>query len=113
MTYVPPTIFTLQPEASSASNGTEKLCFLLQSEDSNWLRLQTPEKLEKVFGKREVDYIARSRGYEDPEWYWQDDIGAVWGIGFRWRTPRLRGNWDNSDAAQLFINHLKQEMGVA
>jgi hypothetical protein len=113
MTYVPPTIFTLQPEASSASNGTEKLCFLLQSEDSNWLGLLTPEKLEKVFGKREVDYIDRSRGYEDPEWYWQDDIGAVWGIGFRWRTPRLRGNWDNSDAAQLFINHLKQEMGVA
>ena len=111
MTYIPPATFT--PQSSGVANGTSKLCFLLQAEAYDWLRRLTPEKLENVFGKREADYFDWERGYEDPEWYWQDKDGAVWGIGFRWRVPRLRGNCDNSDTAQLFIKHIQKEMGVA
>ena len=107
-----PTSFTPQSDDAYAGNGTAKICYLLSEKlQREWLRKVTPELLTKAFGKRAEGYCEPEKGYTDGEWYWEDDIGAVWGIGFRWGVPRLRGNWANTDAACLFIRFLRHETG--
>ena len=66
----------------------------------------TPSRLEKAFGPG-VDVDLPSKGYTDPEWYWQSSDGCVWGIGWRWNRPRIRGKGDlNAEKAKHFVDFL-------
>ena len=81
-----------------------------------------PRDIEAVFGPGENVDIP-SKGYTDPEWYWQSSDGSVWGIGWRWGTTRLRGRgpkqslqngpfWvhPKEEAAAEFVNFLVREL---
>lgn len=80
--------FTL---ALNASSGTSNLNHLLGSDLHEMLSLLTPGSVEAVFGPGDVSWYEPERGYDAPEWYWQSSDGSVWGIGWRWGFPRLRG----------------------
>ena len=66
-----------------------------------------------------------SKGYTDPEWYWQSSDGCVWGIGWRWGQARLRGRggklrdsgfWfdrPTPEAAAEFVAFLNREVSNA
>ena len=82
------TQFTLDIDAS---NGTSNLSYLLEDELHDKLRDLSPAKLMAVFGPGDDLCYEPARGYDAPEWYWQSSDGSVWGIGWRWGSPRLRG----------------------
>ena len=106
--YVPPTTFTLAPDEPLTGNGTSKICYCIEEKHiRDWLRTITPGLLTRVFGERTDWCEDPDKGYLDPEWYWNDDLGGTWGIGFRHGVPRLRGNWHNSDAARRFVHYLQ------
>jgi len=57
-------------------------------------------------GKYEVD----EKGYGD-EWYFKTPSGNIVAIGFRWETPRLRGDHNTSiDDVIDFIDYLKSRL---
>ena len=106
-----------------ASNGTSNLMGLLKPHQQQALRLVMPRDVERVFGHGQEVGIP-SKGYTDPEWYFQSSDGCVWGIGWRWGEPRLRGRssirWKNAvgatwnpataeDAAE-FVAFLQREL---
>ena len=77
---------------SETTNGTSNIGYLLDSEHEEWLHTVTPSTFEAVFGPGDDSCTAESsKGYTDPEWYWVGSDGNVWGIGWRWGQPRLRG----------------------
>ena len=82
------TQFTLN---NNVSNGTSNLNYLLDTDHDELMRSFTPGLLEDKFGPGIEDCGDRSKGYTDPEWYWEASNGCVWGVGWRWGTPRLRG----------------------
>jgi len=82
------TRFTLN---NNVSNGTSNLNYLLTDEHEKLLRSFTPGNVESRFGPGDEACYEPSRGYTDPEWYWEESNGCVWGIGWRWGSPRLRG----------------------
>ena len=84
-----------------ASNGTSNLMSLLKPHQQQALRLVMPRDVERVFGLGQEVGIP-SKGYTDPEWYFQSSDGCVWGIGWRWGEPRLRGRGAKGDG--LFAN---------
>ena len=71
-------------------NGTSKVTHLLDERRRQALRLIMPRDLEKRFGAG-ISGGMPSKGYTDSEWYWKSADGCVWGIGWRWGEPRLRG----------------------
>jgi hypothetical protein len=81
---------TTQFVPSAESNGTSNLTGLLAPHQQQALRLIMPRDMEKVFGLG-IDIEIPSKGYTDPEWYFQSSDGCVWGIGWRWGQARLRG----------------------
>lgn len=80
--------FTLN---NSVSNGTSNLNYLLDIDHEEVMKTLTPGLLEDKFGLGVEDCGDRSKGYTDPEWYWEASNGCVFGIGWRWGSPRLRG----------------------
>ena len=73
------------------SNGTSMISNLLNAEDLLFISDLDPDDLEYVFGPGDTSCFIQSKGYTDPEWYWQSSDGCVWGIGWRWGETRLRG----------------------
>jgi hypothetical protein len=70
-----------------------------------------PGRLECAFGLGNDTCYDASRGYEDPEWYWKSSDGCVWGIGWRWGQPRLRGKGDiTSMKAEHFLDFLRDSL---
>ena len=99
--------FTLN---NSVSNGTSNLSYLLDAEHQEAMNTLTPALLEDKFGLGIEDCGDRSKGYTDPEWYWQASNGSVWGIGWRWGSPRLRGRGGKqSNQGGPFWIHPKEE----
>jgi len=108
---------------NSASNGTSNLNYLLSVGHEETMKSLTPALLERQFGPGDEACYEPSRGYEDPEWYWEASNGFTWGIGWRWGSPRLRGRgnkqknqnsqfWDHpekEDAAE-FIEFLVEQL---
>ena len=82
-------------------NGTSNLTGLLPDHQQQALRLIMPRDMEKIFGHGSYVDIP-SKGYTDPEWYFQSSDGCVWGIGWRWGQSRLRGRGSKGDG--LFAN---------
>jgi len=76
---------------STISNGTSNISYLLDQKHQELLRKFTPGMVESAFGPGDDRCFDQSKGYTDPEWYWQASDGNVWGIGWRWGSPRLRG----------------------
>ncbi len=72
-------------------DGTSNVNYLLSEDLQSKLRAITPGMVEAAFGPGDETCIEQSKGYTDPEWYWQSSDGSVWGIGWRWGSPRLRG----------------------
>tara|TARA_R110000824_G_scaffold71823_5_gene183730 strand:- start:1360 stop:1707 length:348 start_codon:yes stop_codon:yes gene_type:complete len=108
MTYIPLTTF-------ERADGTSNISSYLDAEDSAWIDTLTPAILTERFGKRTDIYDDPTRGYSDPDWYWNmlgfnEDHVEVWGIGFRWGKARLRGKSDDSDEIKRFIGFLKNEI---
>ena len=107
--------YELSPDVST-SNGTSNISFLLDAEHEAWLRTVTPQTFEAAFGPGE-DVDIPSKGYTDPEWYWVASNGNVWGIGWRWGAPRLRGRGRGAMVrpdkltAYEFIEFLQEELG--
>lgn len=102
---------------SHDSNGTSNLSGLLSADQYNKLRSIDPCEVEEAFGAGIGVHYEPTRGYEDDEWYWTSSTGAVWGIGWRWGTARLRGRgpsqrgdffWDrpSSEEAAEFVEFL-------
>ena len=116
------THFTLD---NTASNGTSNLSYLLSADLQSKLSCFTPAMIETHFGPGDDLCFDQSKGYTDPEWYWQGSNGCVWGIGWRWGAPRLRGRgakqknqsgpfWVHpreEDAAE-FVNFLAGELSI-
>ena len=66
----------------------------------------TPDKFEQSFGPG-ADVDLPLKGYTDPEWYWKSSDGCVWGIGWRWGQPRLRGKGElSAEKANHFVDFL-------
>ena len=73
------------------TDGTSNLSYLLDDEHREFIRTFTPPMVENIFGPGDESCDIPSKGYTDPEWYWKASDGKVWGIGWRWGSPRLRG----------------------
>ena len=72
-----------------------------------------PESLEQAFGPG-VDIDIPSKGYTDPEWYWKSSDDCVWGIGWRWGQPRLRGKGPiTAEKAEHFLDFLRGSLEAA
>ena len=75
--------------------------------------------LTSVFGERCLSGAEPVRGYTDPDWYWKDSFGNMWGIGFRHGHPRLRGyvmktctHSMHSSFAHAFLEFVNFEISV-
>lgn len=73
------------------SEGTSNISYLLDTDHQEFMNTFTPGMIEDVFGPGDDACMEHSKGYKDPEWYWEASDGCVWGIGWRWGAPRLRG----------------------
>lgn len=101
---------TTQYILTSDSNNTSNLMHLLSESDQAVLRSITPDDVEFVFGLGELVNIP-SKGYTDPEWYWQTSDGCILGIGWRWGQTRLRGrNPVTAESASEFVSFLRREV---
>lgn len=89
----------------NASNGTSNLNHLLDSDLHEMLSLLTPGSVEAVFGPGDDLCYEPEKGYDAPEWYWQSSDGSVWGIGWRWGYPRLRGRGSDRKNGGSFWVH--------
>ena len=92
-----PTKFSISNN-HQASNMTSNITHFLSRDDQTVLLADvTPGFMHQIFGSGlhqgfyPGDYEYDSKGYTDPEWYWKASDGKVWGIGWRWGSPRLRG----------------------
>lgn len=101
----------------TASNGTSNLSYLLNEESRILISTLTPSMFEKSFGPGDDLCFDQSKGYTDPEWYWQASNGFVWGIGWRWGAARLRGcamgpfHPTREEAAE-FIDYLSKQLSL-
>ena len=105
------------------SNGTSNISYLLDAEHEIFLNTFTPAMVEDVFGPGDDSCDEISKGYTDPEWYWQSSDGCVWGVGWRWGAPRLRGkgvqkpgqmvSHPDKLSAYEFIEFIKESMSNA
>jgi hypothetical protein len=83
-------IFT--PTSSNLDlNRTSNISYLIDDDQQfEMMDTITVDWMESKFGQRAAIDMP-SDGYEVPEWYFKTDTGYIFGIGFRWGTPRLRG----------------------
>ena len=72
------------------SLGTSNVTGLLFPPQLEAIRNINPEDMEEVFGPG-LDIDIPSKGYTDPEWYFQTSDGVIFGIGWRYGQARLRG----------------------
>ena len=72
------------------SLGTGNISGLLFPPQLEAIRNINPEDMEEVFGPG-LDIDIPSKGYTDPEWYFQTSDGVIFGIGWRYGQARLRG----------------------
>ena len=93
---------------NSISEGTSNLSYLLNEDLQSKLRSFTPGMVEEAFGTG-TDIDMPSKGYTDPEWYWQSSDGCVWGIGWRYGSPRLRGRGSDRKGDGGFWVHPTRE----
>tara|TARA_B100000519_G_C14110274_1_gene375414 strand:+ start:432 stop:800 length:369 start_codon:yes stop_codon:yes gene_type:complete len=95
----------------NASNGTGNLSYLLSDKSRALIDTLSPAMIEEVFGPGDDRCFDQSKGYTDPEWYWQTSNGSVWGIGWRWGTARLRGRGrkQGNQDGPFFVHPLKEE----
>ena len=91
------------------SNGTSNLNYLLSDDLQSELRSFTPGMVEEAFGPGDEGCDIPSKGYTDPEWYWQSSDGCVWGIGWRYGSPRLRGRGSDRKGDGGFWVHPTRE----
>ena len=96
------------------SHFSSMISHLLDDDHITSLNTLTPGKLEDVFGPGDDSAYIPSKGYTDPEWYWKSSDGNVWGIGWRWGRPRLRGGGMNTNTvtAYEFMEYLKRQMAA-
>ncbi len=95
------------------SESTANVNYLLSGRDGHGpgmadyaLRGLNPDKFEQAFGPG-ADVGLPLKGYTDPEWYWKSSDGCVWGIGWRWGQPRLRGKGNlSAEKANHFVDFL-------
>jgi len=73
-------------------------------------------EFEKVFGPGDMSLYEPERGYIHPEWYWEDE-NYVWGIGWRFEQPRLRGcrknnTWSSPSAVEAikFVTFINESL---
>tara|TARA_Y100000114_G_scaffold118646_1_gene113241 strand:+ start:1063 stop:1581 length:519 start_codon:yes stop_codon:yes gene_type:complete len=96
------------------SEGTANVNYLLSGRDGRGvgdadlsLRGLNPGSFEQVFGPGDDLCYDPEGGYQDPEWYWKSSDGCVWGIGWRWGQPRLRGKGKlSAEKANHFVDFL-------
>jgi len=88
------------------SHGTSNIGYLLEKHHEDYLNTFTPAMIETVFGPGDDDCYIPSKGYTEPEWYWQASNGHVWGIGWRWGIPRLRGKGAGKEFSTMRLNTL-------
>lgn len=103
-------MFTLVENPNTV--GTSNISHELTKEDRAFVETLTINDVRKKLGTKcelyepEMEY----KGYES-EWYFMGDDGKLYGIGFRWGTARIRGNFDFGEdvsGVQLFANYLKE-----
>ena len=104
---------------ASNTNGTSNQSYLLNCEDEHFIKTLIPNALETAFGPGVPGSEEHSKGYTDPEWYWMDEEGHTWGIGWRWGSTRLRAKGagegfftphPSKEAASAFVNFLREEL---
>ena len=61
------------------SLGTGNVTGLLFPQQLEAIRKIQPYQMKNVFGPG-LDVDIPSKGYTDPEWYWQSSDGCVWGL---------------------------------
>ena len=94
----------------NSAEGTCNLAYLLSDEHKALMSSLTPAMVEACFGPGDDRCFDQSKGYTDPEWYWQASNGSVWGIGWRWGSPRLRGRGrQQGNQSGPFWVHPKEE----
>ena len=71
-------------------DGTSNVNGLLFPHQLQAIRMIQPRDMEKVFGPG-IEIDLPSKGYTDPEWYFQTSDGVIFGIGWRYGQARLRG----------------------
>jgi len=72
-----------------------------------------PDRFECAFGLGNDTCYDTDSGYKDPEWYWESSDGCVWGIGWRFGIPRLRGKGDiTAEKATHFLDFLSSALEV-
>jgi len=98
--------------APATSICTGMISDLLDESHKSWLLNVRPADVTRVFGPGDYSgMICRSKGYTDPDWYWQASDGNVWGIGWRWGTTRLRGKgYTDKCTAYEFVEFLKNQL---
>ncbi len=99
------------------SAGTSNVNYLLQGRAGyyypDWAS-RAIEKFEHAFGPGSNICDDPARGYEEPEWYWKSSDGCVWGIGWRYGKPRLRGKGGLTPIkAEHFLDFLRGSLEAA
>ena len=101
------TTYTLSIHESA---DTSNVNYLLKGCDGYYYPDWAPraiESFEHAFGPGNVTCYDPNRGYEDPEWYWKSSDGCVWGVGWRYGKPRLRGKGNvTTKKAEDFLGFL-------
>lgn len=95
---------------NNASNWTGNISGILSAEDYNYIRTLSFPAVELAFGPGCELCYDPDKGYEDPEWYWRADSGAVVGVGWRWGMGRLRGTDPTPEVAAEFVKFLRKKI---
>ena len=103
------------------SEGTATVNYLLSGRDGRGagdadlsLCGLNPGSFEQVFGPGDDLCYDPEGGYQDPEWYWESSDGCVWGIGWRWGQPRIRGKGAlSAEKANHFVDFLFNSLEAA
>ena len=104
------TKYTLSNGSSDGTSNVTGLLFPLQLEI---IRKIKPQDMENVFGPG-IDIDIPSKGYTDPEWYFETSDGIIFGIGWRWGQTRLRGRGiRGTNKNHLQLRHPTQAQAVA
>ena len=100
--------------APHATVDTSMLNCLLEDEHKVCLSTVTPSDAIQAFGPGDNSCYIPSKGYTDPEWYWDSSDGRVWGIAWRWGNTRIRGKGPRDlDAAYEFVEFLKSKLSAS
>ena len=99
--------------SNGSSNGTSNVNGLLFPPQLEIIRKIKPQDMENVFGPG-VDIDLPSKGYTDPEWYFETSDGIIFGIGWRNGQTRLRARGKcGTKSNHLQLRHPSQSQAVA